>query len=192
MMPFFSSLIGLAGALVSSGVDPEARFPYWEVRDDSVSIRLVQRLPDQTRGFFQARGFRPAEAEIIAQSCVFQTTFRNISGQSAPVTIEYNLREWIIHHDGRRRGLKTREDWKQQWQAGGIARPAQLAFQWALMPTRQQYRPGDYSWGMSVFNLKPGAQFDLDMVWYRNGRREVARIKAIRCAADVTMEPASP
>ncbi len=186
------NLIWLAGALASTGVDPEARLPYWEVRDNDVSIRLVQRLPDQTRGFFLARGFRTADVELVAQSCVFQTIFKNTSGQSSPVTVTHNLREWTVHVDGRRRTLKTREDWRQPWQARQVARPAQLAFEWALLPTQQRYGPGDYNWGMSIFNLKPGTQFDLDVVWYRHGHRQTARIKAIRCAADVTMEPAGP
>ncbi len=191
-MILFAPLAGLVGMLVSNGVDAEAKLPYWEVKDEAVSIRLVQRLPDQTRGFFLARGFKPAQAEIIAQSCVFQSIFKNTSGPSGPATIQYNLREWSINTGARRRGMKTREDWKQEWQASQVTPPAQLAFEWALLPTRQQYGPGDYNWGMSVFNLKPGTQFDLDVVWYRNGRRQTARIKAIRCAADVTLEPTDP
>ena len=191
-MSIFSSLILVGGVQASTGVDPEARLPYWEVRGNDVSIRFVQRLPDQTRGFFLARGFKPAQAGIIAQSCVFQSIFKNTSSPSGPATIQYNLREWSIHTGARRLGLKTREDWRQQWQTRQVVRPAQLAFEWALLPTQQQYGPGDYNWGMSVFNLKPGTQFDLDVVWYRNGHRQVARIKAIRCAPDVTMEPTDP
>ena len=44
-------------AVVNTGTDDEALLPYWEVAEPGVSIRIVQRLPDQTRGFFQARGF---------------------------------------------------------------------------------------------------------------------------------------
>lgn len=39
---------------------------------------LVQRPPDQTRAFLRARGFGAAQAERIAQSCVFQATFRDV------------------------------------------------------------------------------------------------------------------
>jgi len=46
-----------SGVVVSTGTDEEAQLPYWQAADGSVSIRLVQRLPDQTRGFFLARGF---------------------------------------------------------------------------------------------------------------------------------------
>ena len=39
---------------------------------------LVQRLPDQTRAFFRARGLGAAQAERPAQSCVLQTTFQDV------------------------------------------------------------------------------------------------------------------
>jgi len=179
----------MASVLVSAGIDDEARLPYWQISDGALTIRLVQRLPDQTRGFFMARGFREKEVEPIAQSCVFQTVVKNMSTQAAPVTMDYNLREWIIDTGGNKRRMKTREDWKPVWRKLGIAEPAQLAFEWALLPTRQQYRAGDYGWGMSMFNLKPGTTFDLDLAWRLNGERRQVRIKGIRCAPDVHPDP---
>ena len=38
-------------ARVTSGQDPQARLPYWQVEDKGMSLRLVQRLPDLFRGF---------------------------------------------------------------------------------------------------------------------------------------------
>ncbi len=181
-----------AGAVVNTGTDDEARLPYWEIVEPGVSIRLVQRLPDQTRGFFQARGFSVADSELIAQSCVFQTVFKNPSTASDPVKIEYNLREWVVHAAGARRAMKTREDWKKIWTARGAPPPAQLAFEWALLPTRQSYGPGDYNWGMSIYGLAPGTQFDLDLVWQQNGERRTARLKGVRCAADIHPQPEAP
>lgn len=177
---------------VSHGMDPDARLPYWEVAEPGVAIRLVQRLPDQTRGFFQARGFRVADAERIAQSCVFQTIFRNTSAPAEPATIEYDLREWIVHAAGGRRAMKTREDWAAEWSARAVPRAAQLAFEWALLPTRQAYGPGDYNWGMSVFGLAPGAEFDLDVVWHLRGERRAVRVNGMRCAPDIEVPPEAP
>lgn len=176
-------------AEVNTGTDEEARLPYWEIVEPGISIRLVQRLPDQTRGFFQARGFSVEDSELIAQSCVFQTVFKNISASSEPGTIEYNLRDWAVHAAGVRRGLKTREDWKKEWLARKAPQAAQLAFEWSLLPTRQTYRPGDYNWGMTLFGLKPGADFDLDVVWRQDGKQRTARLKAVRCAPDVHLKP---
>jgi hypothetical protein len=66
------SLAAPAVAVVNTGIDAEVQLPYWEVVEHGISMRLVQRLPDQTRGFFEARGFSVADSELIAQSCVFQ------------------------------------------------------------------------------------------------------------------------
>ena len=181
-----------AAAAINTGTDAEAGLPYWELVEHGISIRLVQRLPDQTRGFFQARGFPVSDSEVIAQSCVFQTVFKNLSPATEPVKIEYNLREWVVHAAGTKRTLKTREDWKKIW-AGRRAPPAaQLAFEWALLPTRQTYGPGDYNWGMSIYGLAPGTQFDLDVVWQQNGERRTARLNGVRCAPDIHPQPEAP
>jgi len=179
-------------AVISTGTDAETGLPYWEVVEHGVSIRLVQRLPDQTRGFFQARGFSIADAELIAQSCVFQTVFKNVAPPSDPGVIEYNLDEWIVHVAGAQRRMKTREDWQKEWSARNAPKAAQLAFEWGLIPTRQTYRPGDYNWGMSLFSLVPGTSFDLDVVWRQGGERHAARMKRVVCAPDVHVSPDTP
>ena len=182
-------IVASANAAINIGVDEEARLPYWEIAEPGVSIRLVQRLPDQTRGFFQARGFSVEDSEVIAQSCVFQTVFKNISSASAPSTIEYNLREWTVHADGARHGLKTREDWEKECTTRQTPPSARVAFEWSLLPTRQSYRTGDYNWGMSVFSLKPGDEFDLDVVWHQDGKKRSVPLKGVRCAPDIHLKP---
>jgi hypothetical protein len=186
------SLAVPAAAVISTGIDAEAELPYWEVVEHGVSIRLVQRLPDQTRGFYQARGFSIADAERVAQSCMFQTVIKNVAPPSDPGVIEYNLDEWIVHAGGAQRRMKTREDWQKEWTARRAPRAAQLAFEWGLMPTRQTYRPGDYNWGLSVFDLAPGTSFDLDAVWRQGGERRSARLKGVVCAPDSHVLPAPP
>ncbi len=183
---------GSAAAKLSTGVDEQAQLPFWEISNAAMSLRLVQRLPDQTRGFFTARGFSSAHAEIIAQSCVFQTVFKNQSQQGTPSPLEYDLREWVIVVAGAKQGMKTREDWKTQWQQLNVALPAQLAFEWSLYPTRQVYQAGDYNWGMSMFNLKPGTAFDLKVVWRQHGRAHTETIFGMKCAPDVDITPAAP
>lgn len=185
-------LAGVAMAEIKTGVDAEAQLPYWEITEQNLSIRLVQRLPDQTRGFFEARGFAKADAETIAQSCVFQTVFKNLSTPARPVTIDYDLKEWRVRAGAAQRQLKTREDWQREWVARGIAQPARLAFEWALLPTRQTYHVSDYNWGMSVYDLKPGTRFALDVVWRENGNPRRARIDGVRCAPDTPVAEAPP
>jgi hypothetical protein len=168
------------------GVDETAKLPFWSITNQGVSIRLVQRLPDQSRAFFMARGFSPEHAEVIAQSCVFQTVFKNISHKTEnPSPVSYNLRNWVVMHDGKNKLMKVREDWDKEWKARNAPMPAQIAFKWGLFPTEQVYQPGDYNWGMSMFNLKPGSKFDLKVVWVQHGKSSSAIIKNIECAPDV-------
>lgn len=174
----------------STGTDEQAQLPYWEMRDGYMMLRLVQRLPDQTRGFFTARGFSAAHTEIVAQSCVFQAVFKNESSQGTSSPLEYDLREWVVSVAGATHGIKTREEWKAQWQREGVARPAQLAFEWAIYPTRQMYQSGDYNWGMATFNLKPGTVFDLKVVWRQHGSVHAETIHGIQCAQDIAVNPA--
>ena len=181
-----------ATAAVTRGTDPEAQLPYWEVVDAGMSLRLVQRLPDQTRGFFQARGFNAQQADMIALNCVFQTVFRNTSTPDKGGNVEYNLRDWTVHAIGGRQGMKTREDWRGIWASKKASKSARVAFEWALLPTQQIYRPGDYNWGMSVFNLPPGSAFDLEVIWRWQGKTRSARIEEMRCAEDLRLEPDSP
>ena len=182
---------GLASAAVLTGIDDTAHLPYWEWNNQNVSIRLVQRLPDQSRAFFAARGFSSADAERIAQSCVFQTVFKNIAAADSDTVIRYDLSEWQIHLNGSPRLLKVKEQWLQEWEQAQTPKSAQIAFSWSLLPTRQQYRPGDYNWGMTTYNLPPGQDFDLKLVWYQNEQAQTALIPDVQCAADVEIPPAS-
>ncbi len=175
--------------IVSTGVDEEANLPYWELEARGMTLRLVQRLPEQSTGFFQARGFSPKDADLIARSCVFQTIFKNTSSDAAGGVLEYNLRDWVVHYQGQERTMKTREDWQPVWAKRGVPQAARIAFEWALLPTRQTYQPGDYNWGMSMFDLRPGARFDLKVVWTQHGRRHTALIKGLHCASDTAARP---
>jgi hypothetical protein len=177
-----------AAATLSTGTDEQAQLPYWELRDAGMSLRLVQRLPDQTRGFFTARGFSTEHAERIAQSCVFQTVFKNESHGAQASDLEYSLWNWVVSVGGKTGGMKTREDWSEEWVRSNTSPAAQLAFEWALYPTQQVYRPGDYNWGMSIFNLKPATTFDLTVVWMQHGREHRETIRAVQCAPDVEID----
>ncbi|HID48054.1 MAG TPA: hypothetical protein EYP40_00305 [Chromatiales bacterium] len=174
---------------LTTGIDEAANLPYWEIRDEGMILRLVQRLPDQSRGFAMARGFTSEQAEVIGRSCAFQTIFRNISNQSRPAPLSYNLRDWVIEHQGKERQMKTREDWKKTWPEGQVTPASLLALNWGLYPTVQTYKPGDYNWGLSTFNLEPGATFDLKVVWRQYGRQHEFVIKGMQCAPDIHPDP---
>ena len=174
-----------AQAEVATGIDADAGLPYWELSEPGMSVRLVQRHPDQTRAFFLARGFSREDVELIAQSCVFQTIVRNTAPVTSSTTLEYDLSAWRVQIADEALVMKSREIWAKIWAEREIAKPARIAFEWALLPTRQRYNPGDYNWGMSVFGLRPNSHFDLALNWTQSGKPHTAVIRGIHCAADV-------
>ena len=174
---------------LKTGKDEQARLPFWDVSNKYMSLRLIQRLPDQTRGFYQARGFTPQQSEYIAQACVFQTIFKNISHLTKPGPLDYDLRQWRVIVDGKKLSMKTREDWRPFWNKQGASAAAKLAFEWSLLPTVQKYRAGDYNWGISVFGPKPGQRFILQLSWQQHGRTHNFTIKNIQCAPDIHPDP---
>ena len=173
-------LPGLALAAVERTIDAETGLRAWAWREAGVSLQLVQRLPDQTRGFFLARGFSAEAVERIANACVFQTIFRNESDQP----LDYSLDDWRVVQPGVRTDLVTRERWDAAWQAGEASEASRIALRWALLPTRQRFEPGDYNWGMTAFGLAPGMTFELELV-VRHGDDQVVRtVDGIECAPD--------
>ncbi len=173
-------------AQVSRQVDPETGLVGWTLRDGDFEMELVQRLPDQTRAFFLARGFPPAEADRIARHCVMQTIVRNLGqpGESPPIRV--NVTEWRVMHKGVIRPVRHKEAWLQRWaETKAVPKPAQLAFRWSTLPTEQIYAPrGDYNWGMTLYDLAPGEVFDLHVVWHAGERRHAAWLRRIQCAPD--------
>jgi hypothetical protein len=182
-------LLFLAGtplaAEIARSADEETGLRKWHLAEGKLEVELVQRLPDQTRGFFMARGFSPAIADEIAVSCIFQTIIRNTGTQADAVAVSVDLAQWrVIHADGER-GVRLKEPWMASWPENSVGEASRLAFQWALFPTQQEFLADDYNWGMTAFGLPPGAVFDLDLVWQEDGTMHTTRIAALECAPDV-------
>jgi len=181
--------ISSSWAAVSTGTDKQAQLPYWELKAAGLSLRLVQRLPDQSRAFFAARGFAASETELISQSCIFQTVIKNDTTSANSALVSYDLSEWKITQQGHVTGLKTRESWAEEWRLRKVNQAARIAFEWSLLPTQQSYRQQDYNWGMTSFALAPGVKFDLTVLWMLDRKRQSATIKNIECARDIHPEP---
>jgi hypothetical protein len=175
----------LFAAEVERSADAETGLRKWHLVEGKLEFELVQRLPDQTRGFFMARGFPAAVAEEIAASCIFQTVIRNIGSQADGVTVSVDLAQWRVLHAGGEQGVRLKEPWIASWPESAVGEASRLAFQWALFPTRQDFLADDYNWGMTAFGLPPGAVFDLDLAWQEDGKANTARITAIECTPDV-------
>ncbi len=158
--------------------NPSTGAETWEHRDQGIRIKLTQIPPDQLNGFYQGRGFDPKSAQIIADACVFQTELHN---EHSTANIELNLADWRILLPSGEQGLKLKRHWQKQWSARGISSDARLAFQWALFPTTQNFKPGDWNMGMTVYGLPAATQFDLRVIWQSGNKTRSTVIKDIRC-----------
>lgn len=182
-------IVTATAATVTTGKDEQSLLPYWKLEESGMSLRFVQRIPDQSRAFFLAQGFSAKDAEHIATSCTFQTVLTNTSHKSVPAPLNFDLREWVINYKGKSSGMKTREDWDKEWGEKKISRNSRLTFKWALVPTQMEYKPNDYNWGMSFFNLKPGSIFDLKVVWRQYDKMHDYVIKGMQCSPDIHPDP---
>ncbi len=178
------------GLALRTGTDPETGLRWWRWQAGGVSVYLAQRLPDQTRAFFLARGFDRASVDRIAAACVLQLEIRNLGD----AVVEADLRRWRTQDpDGTRRPLLLREHWEQVWQRLGLPRAQRIAFRWALFPSRVRYGSGDYNWGMILLGRPPGARVDLAVRLAVGGRPVAAVLPGIECAPDVArLRPEPP
>ncbi|MDX2505639.1 MAG: hypothetical protein QNL62_14360 [Gammaproteobacteria bacterium] len=163
----------------------------WKFIQSGLELAFVQRLPDQTRGFFQGRGFSRQQADEIATQCVFQTIAKNTHLKNTAEAVTVSLKSWRVKVNDRIQGIKLKEDWDKQWAAIQddslqVAKPARIAFRWATFPSEQTFEPGgDYNWGMISFGLPPGAFFDLHVFWQAGHQSYDKWINNIQCPMDL-------
>jgi hypothetical protein len=157
----------------------------WHFIAGDIEIELVQRLPDQTRALFMQHEFSREVVEDLALSCMFQTIIRNSgkSGSGQPVSID--LTGWRMQHAGKPSGIQLKEPLIESWSDADASPAAKLVVRWGMFPTRQEYLPGDYNWGLTAFGIPPGSQFDLDVTWTEGGKSHGGEIRDVVCAPDV-------
>jgi hypothetical protein len=99
--------------------------------------------------------------------------------------IEIDLTRWRIHHDGMTRDLLMKEPLLASWDEADASEAARLVIRWGMFPTRQEYLPSDYNWGLTAYGIPPGSEFDLDVNWTEDGKSYTGVIRGIVCAPDV-------
>ncbi len=166
-----------AGAEVERTEDPETGVPVWRWQGEGASLKVAGRLPAQTRAFFLGRGFPDGAARQFAESCVLALTLRNkVRG-----SLRYRLADWRVRVDGEVRKIPRESAWDDLWREMGISRGARAAFDWALFPPSATFAGDDWVMGMLSVGLEPGHRFDLVARWARDGDRERAVLKGLRC-----------
>lgn len=150
--------------------------------ENGLKLEIAPLSLDQVRAFFIGRGFKPVDANYIAETgCIFRSAIGN-SGESINdpvVTIE--LAKWRIIVNGQIKTVKTREIWADVWESRGVVEAPAIAFHWALFPSLQQYQPSDYNWGLISFALLPDTKFNLEMHWIHNNVEQTHMLKTLEC-----------
>jgi len=178
----FTSAVSVASQTMTQNQD--TKLINWSLIEHGLHLQLIQRTPDQTRGFFLGRGFSNAVTNDIATQCVFQTIVRNTDKYSGKA-ITLPLPTWVVHYQNKSQPIKLKEKWDSQWSTSEVAMASRLAFRWATFPTQQTFEPsGDRNWGMISMGLPPGASFDLTVKWQHGDQNHSATIKAMQCPAD--------
>ncbi len=178
---------------VNKTTDKETQLSAWKLNEGNFQLELIQRSPEQTRSFFQGRGFSVKVADDIATSCVFQTIGRNTEAENNTESVTVNLTEWQLAITSKQAqadkkqtiSIKLKEDWNKEWKGTKVSSASRIAFRWATYPTEQRFDPGgDFNWGMISFGPKPDTTFDLHIVWKQGDKTHDAWIKQMQCPTD--------
>ena len=177
------TLLAVWGVAAQAGtefsVDSETGLTTWQTETAGIQVRLTQISPDQTRAFYQARGFSPETTERYAGECVFMTVVRNIGD----MPIEHRLSDWRYESAGQPpRALRSKTEWERIWKQRGVTESARIAFTWAQFPTAQTFAPGDWNQGMTSYSVPRGGQFDLRFVWRAGGKTHTGKLEQVKCA----------
>lgn len=116
----------------------------------------------------------------MCRACIFRTIFRNDGEQP----LAYDLDDWHMAYRGKHLPLQTKQRWEGEWQSTDVTQAARIALRWSLLPTRQDFEPGDNNWGMTSFGLPPGESFDLSLVLVVDGITVADTLPGIVCPAD--------
>ncbi|HKJ87250.1 MAG TPA: hypothetical protein VKA48_01835, partial [Gammaproteobacteria bacterium] len=146
------------------------------------SLKVVGRLPEQTRAFFLGRGFPDKAARRFSESCVIHVTLRNL-GDSG---LSYRLGRWRVRLPDNAHPPEAEADWEARWRRMGVPKRGRTAFDWSMFPPEENLGAEGWALGMVSLGLKPGRHFDLVAHWRRDGQPHKVVMKDLVCPANGT------
>jgi hypothetical protein len=186
MCAFFLGWLAITAeaAEIRHEANPETGVQSWELHDQGVGFTLMQITPDQSRGFFLARGFDRKAVDYYASHCVFMTIVRN---EAVAEAISYNLADWRFYLKNDKPGkLMLKDDWLNEWRQRKVAEPALIAFEWSQLPTTQSFEAGDWNQGMTTYAMPLGSVFNLKFQWKINGVIHESMLEDVQCASSTS------
>ena len=145
----------------------------WTVKDEGLSLELIQLLPDFVRAIYGKHNFSKQEIERVASNCVFGTILKNTSEKH----FSYRIKDWRYRTaDKKLHRIKTKTQWLEDWRKVGIT------FSWTLLPDIGEFSVGDWQQGFTTINLPHDSEFDLIYKWQLDGKNYSGAIKNLKCA----------
>ena len=152
-------------------------------RADGVEITVAARTPEQTRAFYEARGFTPDALRELAGACFMTIGVHN--GRNGTVWLEPATWRFVTD-DGQPVRQIGREHWEARWQALGVPAAARAAFGWTQLPVSRDLQPGEPVGG-NLAVVPQNRPFTLEAVFALGERREQGtlrlRVPRLRCAS---------
>lgn len=111
--------------------------------DQSLSIRLLARTPEQLSAFYQGRQFPPGAIEALREACFITPLISNKSTQ----ILWLELDNWRFSAGTQTIARITREDWQKKWKSIALAQAQQATFGWTLLPETRNLFPDEHVGG---------------------------------------------
>jgi len=151
--------------------------------DDTVSIRIVQRSPEQLTAFYLGRGFNQASIDQILGTCFVTPIIHNKSFD----VLWLELDNWQFSRGDEQIPRIKRDYWPEKWKKSGLPQAHQSTFWWTLMPEVRDLRL-DESVGGSVVIPRQSRPFTLTMNFHtgadKQGPLKTIVFKDIECVTD--------
>jgi hypothetical protein len=149
----------------------------WSWQGDGLLLQQVQRRPEQVRTFLQGRGLEGVEVAALLRGCLFELLLSN----TGDAELEVDLESWRVDAGAGPQPLAIGPLWRahDRPEAGAAQR---IDIQWSFFPLRQEFLPADWSSGLVVYPLAPGARFDLHFTWRAEGKARSGVLKGAVCA----------
>jgi len=103
--------------------------PY-QVKNESIFMRLFPRTPSQMAGFYEGRGFPATAIQATTEQCFITVVVRNLGREK----IWLNLSNWKIYGAKGQIDRITRDQWTKTWSNLNVPKSYQATFYWTLLP----------------------------------------------------------
>lgn len=113
------------------------------IKQETITVELTPRSPDQMGSFYEARGFPKEMLEVLRKQCFVTIGIHNTGKEK----IWFDLRNWRFSANGKPLVRAHRDAWKKRWQKMGIPLSKQSTFRWTLIPESLDYLPGEKEGG---------------------------------------------